>query len=359
MDGVSNTLDTHFSGCISALEYNSIDRDLVELLANSLVTPIVGDKGLNKRTYILKTPDNCFVLSEVFQADFSYAKELAGFREIIEVQKTQTTSPFVPIRALFHSEKSLCVLTDYFSKGDFVDYYRSISQHPVKIHQSCLQMANALHVFHSKGLVHHDIHAGNFLVDENHQLFLNDWGLLTKSGQSYDNARYLRDISPPEESKSWSSPAFDIYQLGILFYLSYTGLLGKKTPTMSPTQLYPWSSLVMSRMSSSSTYFSELQSLKAEDNFPNEYLISVPGEARPLTAPIFELVSSMLDRDFSKRPTAQEVYEILSNMPPPPPPLPQSRKTSVLSTENERSGSVGRDNNTVVGVQLQKSIGYT
>jgi serine/threonine protein kinase len=96
-----------------------------------------------------------------------------------------------------------------FDRGDAYDVIRKLS--------------GALHYLHSHQIAHCDIKPGNLLFDHQGNLFLTDFGIASRFGESSPRLA-TRDYMAPEQAGDVGVTAkLDIYALGALFYLLLTG----------------------------------------------------------------------------------------------------------------------------------------
>ena len=100
------------------------------------------------------------------------------------------------------------------------------------------QTARALQAAHESGMVHRDIKPGNLLITPDNLVKITDFGIariadqvsLTATGQVMGTVQYL---APEQATGKGSSPATDIYSLGIVAYEAVSG----KRPFTGATQM--------------------------------------------------------------------------------------------------------------------------
>ncbi|MGB5258232.1 MAG: serine/threonine-protein kinase [Woeseiaceae bacterium] len=141
-------------------------------------------------------------------------------------------------------------------------------------------VADALRYAHGKGVVHRDIKASNILLDRNGAPYLCDFGIAAAVGQRADGGSLIAR-SPQSLSGEPAQASDDIFALGGLIY----ELISGRSPYSSAETAADIVALVPAP-------------LTAADNS------EVPVAVR-------QLVASMLDKDPSKRPSAEQVVSHL------------------------------------------------
>lgn len=92
------------------------------------------------------------------------------------------------------------------------------------------QILDALRFAHSKGVIHRDIKPQNIIVDDEGRIKVTDFGIaragtastMTEAGSILGTAHYL---SPEQAQGQTSTPASDLYSLGVVMYEMATGRL--------------------------------------------------------------------------------------------------------------------------------------
>jgi len=137
-------------------------------------------------------------------------------------------------------------------------------------------IADALRYAHGKGIVHRDIKASNILLDRNGAPYLSDFGVATKTGSRQGGGSLIAQ-SPQSLAGYAAQPADDVFALGGLIY-----------------------ELVSGR----SPYSSSDTAADIESHEPDPLRAA---DGSPVSPAVQRLLARMLDKDASKRPTAERV----------------------------------------------------
>ena len=133
-------------------------------------------------------------------------------------------------------------------------------------------VADALRYAHGKGIVHRDVKASNILLDHNGVPYLSDFGVAAEVGAVARGGSPIAS-SPQAQRGEAAQPSDDVFALGVLLY----ELIAGAPPWPAEAEPAP--------------------------------LRSAAGDAIPES--VARLVARMLDKDASKRPTAEEAGEAL------------------------------------------------
>ncbi|NNF39897.1 MAG: protein kinase [Woeseiaceae bacterium] len=133
-------------------------------------------------------------------------------------------------------------------------------------------VADALRYAHGKGIVHRDVKASNVLLDHNGVPYLSDFGVAAEVGAIAGGGSPIAS-SPQARHGEAAQPSDDVFSLGVLLY----ELIAGAPPWPAEAEPAP--------------------------------LRSAVGDAMPES--VVSLVARMLDKDASKRPTAEETGETL------------------------------------------------
>ncbi len=152
------------------------------------------------------------------------------------------------------------------------------------------RVASALAHAHSTGVVHRDIKPANILVDHDGGAYLTDFGvarladatLVTRAGTTIGTAAYL---APEQLQDSQVGPEADVYSLGLVLMESLTGRRAFRGTGVEAA---------MARLSRD------------------------PGVPRDLPDPWVNLLVAMTRRAPDRRPSAEEVEQVLRGMAPMP-----------------------------------------
>lgn len=141
-------------------------------------------------------------------------------------------------------------------------------------------VADALRYAHAKGIVHRDIKPSNILLDHNGAPYLTDFGVASLSGSEATGGSLIA-ASPQSLAGDSPQPADDIFALGGLIYELVSG----RSPYSSATT--------------------------SDDIRKNVPPLLTAASADAVPPAVQQLVASMLDKDASKRPDAQAVFDAL------------------------------------------------
>jgi eukaryotic-like serine/threonine-protein kinase len=106
---------------------------------------------------------------------------------------------------------------------------------PIEVAKIGIQAASAIAYAHEHGVLHRDIKPSNLLLDNNHQLWVTDFGLakltdvgeLTQDGDIMGTLKYMA----PEQLEGRSDSRTDIYALGLTLYELAVGRPAFDVPT--------------------------------------------------------------------------------------------------------------------------------
>ncbi|NIG59904.1 serine/threonine-protein kinase MARK2-like [Pontoporia blainvillei] len=164
----------------------------------------------------------------------SFSTFQARFREVFSMRALNHPN-IVKMLGVIETEETLFLVMEYLSGGDMFSYLmipgrmtEAEAQGPFQ------QLVSALQHCHQRGIVHQDLKPPNLLFDSSMNLKLTDFGFSNKC----DDAAKLDTIcgtllyAAPELllAQSYSSPALDVWNLGVVLYIMVTGcrpLVGK------------------------------------------------------------------------------------------------------------------------------------
>jgi eukaryotic-like serine/threonine-protein kinase len=121
------------------------------------------------------------------------------------------------------------IVLEHLSGGTLEDRLESGTPLPDEVAKRvAVDLSSALAHAHAHGVIHRDVKPANVLFDEDGTAKLTDFGLvrmeglptLTDAGTLLGTARY---IAPEQARGERSTPASDVYSLGVVFYRMLTG----------------------------------------------------------------------------------------------------------------------------------------
>ena len=113
-------------------------------------------------------------------------------------------------------------------RGSRIDPQRSGALPPRQAARITAEAARALHAAHQRGIVHRDVKPGNIMIDRDGRVKVTDFGIaravaeaqMTLPGTTLGSVHYF---SPEQARGDQTTPASDIYSLGIVLYELLTG----------------------------------------------------------------------------------------------------------------------------------------
>jgi eukaryotic-like serine/threonine-protein kinase len=167
------------------------------------------------------------VLDERYAADASVRERFT--REALAVARLSGNSSIVTIYDVgVHRDRPFIVM-EYLAGGSLEQKIRNEGAQPARQALEWLeQAASALDAAHAEGVVHRDVKPANLLLDRYGRVHVADFGIasaaglgsLTQTGTVLGTASYL---SPEQAQGERTTPASDLYSLGIVAFELLTG----------------------------------------------------------------------------------------------------------------------------------------
>ena len=167
------------------------------------------------------------VLAEGYAQDASVRERFT--REALAVARLSGNPNIVTIYDVGEHNERPFIVMEYLSGGSLEQKIRAEgAQTPRQALEWLEQSANALDAAHREGVVHRDVKPANLLLDRYGHVHVADFGIasaaglasLTQTGTVLGTASYL---SPEQAQGERTTPASDLYSLGIVAFELLTG----------------------------------------------------------------------------------------------------------------------------------------
>lgn len=132
----------------------------------------------------------------------------------------------VPVYYGCQDAESIYIAMPYYSQGSLNKLINSRFLRVREIVTLACQVASGLHNIHSKKLVHFDIKPDNVLLSDRGEALISDFGLsrrLNNAGVAGQDRFYMKMRPPEAYDRPEHTPAFDIYQFGVMLYRMCNG----------------------------------------------------------------------------------------------------------------------------------------
>lgn len=184
------------------------------------VQNMIGKGGMAKVYRCIDTRNGAEVSLKVLKQE-KRADEVTLRRFEREIQAMRLVShPYiVPLLDYSLSPNLSYLVMPYFKGGSVADQILTRLYTPHEAARLLSHLAFALDYAHSQGYIHRDLKPSNFLLDEDGQFYLSDFGLARSIGGSGIQMMRLSGTSPymaPELENSPADVRSDVYALGIV-----------------------------------------------------------------------------------------------------------------------------------------------
>jgi serine/threonine protein kinase/Flp pilus assembly protein TadD len=137
------------------------------------------------------------------------------FADEVEVWLDLIHPHIVKALQILHPDKTtdynLAVVMEYFPYGTLRDHYKELNL--LDVLDVAIQICWAMEFVH-KTFMHLDLKPENILLDEQHNAFVSDFGIVATSNSGFGTAPYM----PPEQWEGKASKKSDIYAFGVLLF---------------------------------------------------------------------------------------------------------------------------------------------
>jgi serine/threonine protein kinase len=156
----------------------------------------------------------------------SYAVDLKMLSREIEIMQALEHEHIVPCLDAGEYGRYHYLVMPYLRGGTLEDM---LDESVLTLEEACIileQLTSALAFMHALGLLHRDIKPANILFDQDHNLYLTDFGIVTWLGEKpgYDGHMMgTPHYVAPEIFEGYVDERSEIYSVGILLYQMLTG----------------------------------------------------------------------------------------------------------------------------------------
>lgn len=237
--------------------------------------------------FIVKQEDKKILLKVVKSPNDKKFNKIKKENELVRQIKSNNLLEYVKVIE-DEANKVFIFETPYYKKGNFKNYANQIELSEEKIISFMKDIAHALHKMHSNNIYHLDVKPENFLVDDNENLVLADFGKIKKfnddlkSGGGGDAVYAALEIGSGDVKVN---AKLDIASFGF-------------------TMLE-----VVSNKKLSTANMSEFTTIRTNKNYVAEHYF----DKINLSENIKELILDMIDENPENRPTVQDILQKLEN----------------------------------------------
>lgn len=257
--------------------------EIVKALGNKV---IIG-RGALSTVYLAKDPlkNSYYAIKEMKkEVLMETLRTLEPIYNEIDIHSRLIHKNIIKVYNVHEDNDTIKIILEHGSQGSLYTYIkRSKGLTEKKAFDFFIQAASAIHFLHSNDIIHRDLKPENFIITENDDLKLCDFGWSNRINNSRDTICGTVEYMAPEIIKRQQyDKAIDIWSLGILLY----ELIHKHSPFNSNDNSHGNPSEIMSKIKDDNVLFEKAISKECQD-----------------------IIKRMLEKDQKKRITIYEIFK--------------------------------------------------
>ena len=173
-----------------------------------------------------KIKNKFFACKIVSRESIIFKDKMKHFEKELRIHQLIDHPNICKIEEIIYSNDFIYIILEFCSNGDLFEWISKTS-HSLNC-RIITQIISAIQYLHQRGIYHHDLKPENIFLDSNYNIKIGDFGncdtIDNNSPQSFFGTI---EYTPPEIflNNKISKDLIDIYQIGLLIYEIFTGIL--------------------------------------------------------------------------------------------------------------------------------------